>query len=513
MNRRLMLLVTWLVFASPSFVLGANRYWSVSTGNWSVSGNWTPTGVPGYYDNACIDNGGTATVDCNASIQHLHVGRYNAASTSQVAHPGNWQLVVDENLHVGWAAGAEGEYEIGDGSLIVRGEAWIGGHDGVPCAGAAGAIVNDGGYNEIQGQMNLGAGLGDAAGDGTYALTSQDSRVVAKERVYLGHALGGSGLLRIDHGEATLEDCLWVGYDGDGQLVVDHSSTLEVLRDLCIANCLGEGSFEIKSEGATITVGRDFILGEWGAVFTISDQDGATITMSGVDSNVVIAEDVSAADVSGLGLLTLVFQAEDEEAATKGLEAAGVAVAGVEGVPASSEDFDADNFVLKELVVGKEGAGDTYGPVMLEPVDDEDNQDDGEDDEAVYVETLTITAGGTFAYDEDALVTRPIYYLNSGDPKKLFGGDADLDGDVDLDDLGVLAGNYGETEGMVWGDGDFDGDRDVDLDDLGILAGNYERGTGGEEGGGLPPLEDVDDDGDFDIDDVLIILEAAEDDD
>jgi len=55
-------------------------------------------------------------------------------------------------------------------------------------------------------------------------------------------------------------------------------------------------------------------------------------------------------------------------------------------------------------------------------------------------------------------------------------GDADLDGDVDLSDLAILAGNYGTLNPAEWWEGDFDGDGDVDLSDLGSLASNY--GTG-----------------------------------
>jgi len=54
-------------------------------------------------------------------------------------------------------------------------------------------------------------------------------------------------------------------------------------------------------------------------------------------------------------------------------------------------------------------------------------------------------------------------------------GDVDDDDDCDLDDLGILAGNYDTTSGMVWADGDLDQDGDVDLDDLGVLAGNYDN--------------------------------------
>jgi formylglycine-generating enzyme required for sulfatase activity len=56
-------------------------------------------------------------------------------------------------------------------------------------------------------------------------------------------------------------------------------------------------------------------------------------------------------------------------------------------------------------------------------------------------------------------------------------GDTDLDGDVDLSDLGALASNYGRNSGVAWGNGDFDRDGDVDLSDLGALANNYGLGA------------------------------------
>ena len=47
-----------------------------------------------------------------------------------------------------------------------------------------------------------------------------------------------------------------------------------------------------------------------------------------------------------------------------------------------------------------------------------------------------------------------------------------LDGRVDVSDLGILATNYGKS-GMKWGDGDATGDGAVDVSDLGILATHY----------------------------------------
>jgi hypothetical protein len=52
-------------------------------------------------------------------------------------------------------------------------------------------------------------------------------------------------------------------------------------------------------------------------------------------------------------------------------------------------------------------------------------------------------------------------------------GDANLDGPVDVGDLGALATNYGITSGAVWAQGDFNYDGKVDVGDLGSLATNY----------------------------------------
>ncbi len=51
-------------------------------------------------------------------------------------------------------------------------------------------------------------------------------------------------------------------------------------------------------------------------------------------------------------------------------------------------------------------------------------------------------------------------------------GDADLDLDVDLADLGALGDNWGGT-GKGWSQGDFNDDGVVDLSDLGVLGDNW----------------------------------------
>ncbi|NLF32192.1 MAG: hypothetical protein GX591_15055 [Planctomycetes bacterium] len=52
-------------------------------------------------------------------------------------------------------------------------------------------------------------------------------------------------------------------------------------------------------------------------------------------------------------------------------------------------------------------------------------------------------------------------------------GDADGDGDVDLDDFTRLKNNFGLAAGAKWDQGDFDRDGDVDLDDFTRLKNNF----------------------------------------
>jgi hypothetical protein len=58
-------------------------------------------------------------------------------------------------------------------------------------------------------------------------------------------------------------------------------------------------------------------------------------------------------------------------------------------------------------------------------------------------------------------------------------GDTNLDGKVDVGDLGALATNYGVTGTEVWAQGDFTNDGAVDVGDLGALATNYGNSLAG----------------------------------
>jgi hypothetical protein len=61
-------------------------------------------------------------------------------------------------------------------------------------------------------------------------------------------------------------------------------------------------------------------------------------------------------------------------------------------------------------------------------------------------------------------------------------GDANLDGQVDVTDLGALATNWQTSN--VWAGGDFNYDNFVDVSDLGALATNWQLGVGNPLGSG-----------------------------
>ncbi len=84
-----------------------------------------------------------------------------------------------------------------------------------------------------------------------------------------------------------------------------------------------------------------------------------------------------------------------------------------------------------------------------------------------FAQLANNTVGGKF--QQGASQQTWIMQSTAGQP-----GDADGDGDVDLDDFAILKTNFGRTGVTAGaGEGDFDGDGDVDLDDFAILKTNF----------------------------------------
>ena len=57
-------------------------------------------------------------------------------------------------------------------------------------------------------------------------------------------------------------------------------------------------------------------------------------------------------------------------------------------------------------------------------------------------------------------------------------GDANFDGNVNVNDLTVVLTNFGRTSGTSWGTGDFNGDGTVDVNDLTIVLSHFGQSVG-----------------------------------
>jgi autotransporter-associated beta strand protein len=97
------------------------------------------------------------------------------------------------------------------------------------------------------------------------------------------------------------------------------------------------------------------------------------------------------------------------------------------------------------------------------------------------IKSSLATSTRGLGYADNVITNFTTFSGQSVDPstvlvKYTYFGDTDLDGDVDVADLGNLATNWQATN--VWTGGDFDYNGTVDVNDLGLLATNWQAGVG-----------------------------------
>jgi len=96
-------------------------------------------------------------------------------------------------------------------------------------------------------------------------------------------------------------------------------------------------------------------------------------------------------------------------------------------------------------------------------------------------------AGNAVGYGDNAVLNKTTFGGVTVDASSLlikytYGGDSNLDGQVDVTDLGALATSWQTS--APWTGGDFNYDGFVDVSDLGILATNWQKGVGNPLGPG-----------------------------
>ncbi len=140
------------------------------------------------------------------------------------------------------------------------------------------------------------------------------------------------------------------------------------------------------------------------------------------------------------------------------------------GTPASG-DFD---------VLQVTGSVDLSGTIQVSAIDGFDPLPLDEFEVLTYGSRIGASEFGTV--DSSALAAGLIVMPNYGATALVLSlsalpGDANLDGDVDLIDLVIVAGSFDTNPGArSWGLGDFNADGFVDADDLGLLQGSLIQG-------------------------------------
>jgi len=196
------------------------------------------------------------------------------------------------------------------------------------------------------------------------------------------------------------------------------------------------------TEGATVlgvgeTIMVDLPVGDHTITLTVYDDRSLTNS----DTVLISVADILIADAGPDQLLT------DDDGD-------GYAVVQLDGTSSSDPGGNITNYLWTDAgggLIGMEAVTFTALPV------------------GVHTLTLKVTTGaGEQATDTVVITLEPAQMP----------GDADSDGDVDLDDFVILKTHFGQTTGVVWSDGDFDGDGDVDLDDFVILKANFGAAAG-----------------------------------
>jgi len=302
--------------------------------------------------------------------------------------------------------------------------------------------------------------------------------------------------------EAALQaDIIFVGYD--------------FAYEEATGGTLNVGDGEVASTPLiVVTVSLHF-----GTQSTFTVEEGCTcgisLTYPGAILVFLVHDDGSGNEnMAGLSSLTLAFRGEHP---WNVMEVAGARA----GNDPELSGFSTDNFLIDKLVVGENRPEEPfYGPVRLDLLDGVDNRDDGDDDEALYVNSIVMEGGGTFLRPDKTEIADYIYFKHKEGQvetaERLYAGDANLDGQVDGGDYSLWADHYGMTGGATWNEADFNGDRCVNGADYTIWSDNYGSGRGEGKAGGDPDKVteliarskdgDFDGDGDIDGDDVKVLL-------
>ena len=220
---------------------GANRYWNVTSGNWSTAGNWSG-GLPTASDTAYVGAvggvlTGAATIDtAGAAAGFFYVG-YGTGTNGTVQMTGG-SLAVGSFTAVGYTGGQGTFTQSGGTHMIASGM-------------AVGVGAGTGTYN-LSGSGALNASYVDVglSGQGTF---NQSGGTVSLGTLFLSYNSGGSGTYNLSGNGSLSATTVQVGHGGSGNFLQSGGS-VALTNSLQLGTASG-GSGNYTMGGGTLTAG------------------------------------------------------------------------------------------------------------------------------------------------------------------------------------------------------------------------------------------------------------------
>ena len=453
----------------------SDRLWNVTSGDWSVVGNWSASGgsvgLPNSLRRARVDNNGTCNITTGtATAKVFYVGDQSAGTAAQSGGTLNGEYVVvgyqgkgvynhsggtvspSGALHVGYFAGSTGIYLLSGGGVVNAPNEYLSG---------VGRITQSGGLNAVAGTVTVGSFAGSS---GTYQLQGGS---LAAGYVVVGNL--GTGVYDQTGGSSSVSVALHVGYSASstgtyqlsgGGVVsapneylsgvgrITQSGGLNAVAGTVTIGSLAGSNAAYQLQGGTLkvpTIRRG--AGSGSFQFTGGTLMTSSFQMDLTNGGGVLCPGQSVGSMTVAGNFQQISGKLEMELAAAGsfdtLTVTGSAsLGGTLNVPAAYRPKEGDGF-------GMISAGSFANEF------------------ASFTSNIaTGLPAGSDAFSGEVVGSQYVVTFDG-----FTAGDSNGNHVVDFPDLSALAANWNQSG--QWEEGDYSGDGTVGFDDLAVMAANW----------------------------------------